>query len=183
MEPFGHVDELHRVAVFIHEKAFERLAGGVRDVDQPVALAYVGAGLEDGLAQVLGGVLGWWLPIASAWPLYDVHRALGVATVLVIGWKQVIALRSLRKHPDWAPEAIALAVLVALSLTGTCLAFGFPDPSSPLRGMDNVFLSPHVAGVSEESEARLLETCADNMRRVLDGLEPFNVVNGVGRRS
>ena len=57
------------------------------------------------------------------------------------------------------------------------------DPGSPLRGMDNVFLSPHVAGVSEESEARLLETCAANMRRVLDGLEPFNVVNGVSRRS
>jgi phosphoglycerate dehydrogenase-like enzyme len=49
--------------------------------------------------------------------------------------------------------------------------------------MDNVFLSPHVAGVSEESEARLLDTCAANMRRVLDGLEPFNVVNGVSRRS
>jgi phosphoglycerate dehydrogenase-like enzyme len=57
------------------------------------------------------------------------------------------------------------------------------DPGSPLRKMDNVFLSPHVAGVSEESEARLLETCAANMRRVLDGLEPFNVVNGVSRRS
>jgi phosphoglycerate dehydrogenase-like enzyme len=56
-------------------------------------------------------------------------------------------------------------------------------PDSPLREMDSVFLSPHVAGVSEESEARLLETCADNMRRVLDGLDPHHVVNGVIRRS
>jgi D-3-phosphoglycerate dehydrogenase len=57
------------------------------------------------------------------------------------------------------------------------------DPDSPLREMENVFLSPHVAGVSVESEARLLETCGANMRRVLDGLDPFNVVNGVSRRS
>jgi phosphoglycerate dehydrogenase-like enzyme len=57
------------------------------------------------------------------------------------------------------------------------------DTDSPLREMDNVFLSPHVAGVSVESEARLLETCGANMRRVLDGLDPFNVVNGVSRRS
>jgi phosphoglycerate dehydrogenase-like enzyme len=57
------------------------------------------------------------------------------------------------------------------------------DADSPLREMDNVFLSPHVAGVSEESEGRLLETCGANMRRVLDGLDPFNVVNGVNRRS
>jgi phosphoglycerate dehydrogenase-like enzyme len=54
------------------------------------------------------------------------------------------------------------------------------DPDSPLRRMDGVFLSPHVAGLSEEAEARLLETCGANMRRVLDGLEPFNVVNAVG---
>ncbi len=57
------------------------------------------------------------------------------------------------------------------------------DTASPLREMENVFLSPHVAGVSVESEARLLETCGANMRRVLDGLDPFNVVNGVSRRS
>jgi phosphoglycerate dehydrogenase-like enzyme len=57
------------------------------------------------------------------------------------------------------------------------------DTDSPLREMDNVFLSPHIAGVSVESEARLLETCGANMRRVLDGLDPFNVVNGVSRRS
>lgn len=53
---------------------------------------------------------------------------------------------------------------------------------SPLRSLENVFLSPHVAGSTEEAEARLLETCGANLRRVLDGLEPFNVVNGVTSR-
>jgi len=28
----------------------------------------------------------------------------------------------------------------------------------------------------------VLEVCGANMRRVLEGLEPFNVVNGVTRR-
>jgi DMSO/TMAO reductase YedYZ molybdopterin-dependent catalytic subunit len=50
------------------------------------------------LAQVLGGLLGWALPVATAAPLYDVHRAFGVAVILLLGWKQAIALRSLRKR-------------------------------------------------------------------------------------
>lgn len=58
-----------------------------------------------------------------------------------------------------------------------------PLPSdSPLRDFENVFLSPHVGGATQEAEARLLETCGANLRRVLDGLEPFNIVNGVSRR-
>jgi phosphoglycerate dehydrogenase-like enzyme len=56
-------------------------------------------------------------------------------------------------------------------------------PDSPLRRLENVLLSPHVAGVTEEAERRLLDTCGANMTRVLDGLEPFNVVNGVMRRA
>ena len=50
---------------------------------------------------------------------------------------------------------------------------------SPLREMDNVLLSPHVAGFTSDSEARLLEITSANMVRVLDGQPPFNVVNGV----
>src|SRR5438477_10473204 len=55
------------------------------------------------LAQVLGGLLGWALPVATAAPLYDVHRAFGVAVILLLGWKQAIALRSLRKLLDKRP--------------------------------------------------------------------------------
>lgn len=50
------------------------------------------------LAQVLGGVLGWALQVELARPLYDLHRALGVAIILLLGWKQAIALASLRKR-------------------------------------------------------------------------------------
>jgi D-3-phosphoglycerate dehydrogenase len=80
-------------------------------------------------------------------------------------------------------EAALAAALEEGRLGGAALdVFEFEplDPDSPLRRQAGVFLSPHVAGLSEEAEARLLETCGANMRRVLDGLEPFNVVNGVG---
>jgi DMSO/TMAO reductase YedYZ molybdopterin-dependent catalytic subunit len=50
------------------------------------------------LAQVLGGVLGWALPVAAARPLYDLHRALGVAILVLLAWKQAIALHSLRRR-------------------------------------------------------------------------------------
>jgi phosphoglycerate dehydrogenase-like enzyme len=56
------------------------------------------------------------------------------------------------------------------------------DPDSPLRSFENVFMAPHAAAWTEEAEARLLEVCGANLRRALDGLDPFNVVNGVTRR-
>ena len=53
---------------------------------------------------------------------------------------------------------------------------------SPLRAFENVLLSPHAAAWTDEAEARLLDVCGANLRRALDGQEPFNVVNGVTRR-
>jgi D-3-phosphoglycerate dehydrogenase / 2-oxoglutarate reductase len=52
-------------------------------------------------------------------------------------------------------------------------------PDNPIRRMENVFFSPHVGGATLEAEARVLELVRDNLTRVLDGDEPFNVVNGV----
>src|SRR6266851_3755578 len=50
------------------------------------------------LSQVLGGVLGWALPVEQARPLYDLHRALGIGIILLLGWKYGIALASLRRR-------------------------------------------------------------------------------------
>jgi D-3-phosphoglycerate dehydrogenase len=50
---------------------------------------------------------------------------------------------------------------------------------SPLRSMENVFLSPHAGGATEEAVARMLQVCSENLLRVLDGEEPLYVVNGV----
>ena len=54
---------------------------------------------------------------------------------------------------------------------------------SPLRGLDNVVLSPHRAGATHEAEARLIAIVGDNLLRVLDGLPPVNVVNAVEARA
>jgi hypothetical protein len=81
------------------------------------------------LLQVLGGVLGWALPEAQAWPLYDVHRALGVAVLLVLGWKQAIALSSLRRRlgrrGGWDRSIVwgSLAGVALLATVGLGLAW------------------------------------------------------------
>lgn len=78
------------------------------------------------LAQVLTGLLGWAIDVEVARPLYDLHRALGIAVILLLGWKQAIALRSLRKRGTrdgsivWgATAAIALLVTLAIGLAWT----------------------------------------------------------------
>jgi len=73
------------------------------------------------LAQVLGGLLGWALPKASAAPLYDVHRALGVAVILLLGWKQAISIASLKRRLQgrkW-DRSILWASVAAVALIGT----------------------------------------------------------------
>src|ERR1700694_3827668 len=50
---------------------------------------------------------------------------------------------------------------------------------SPLRTIENVILSPHAGGATVEADARLMEMVGDNLRRVLDGHAPHNVVNAV----
>lgn len=50
---------------------------------------------------------------------------------------------------------------------------------SPLRSMENVFLSPHFAGTTIESRERLLAAIGANLLRILDGEAPHNVVNQV----
>jgi phosphoglycerate dehydrogenase-like enzyme len=79
-------------------------------------------------------------------------------------------------------EEALVAALAAGHLGGAGLDVFEQEPTpseNPLRRMDNVFFSPHVAGYTAEAEARALEMVRDNLTRVLDGEEPFNVVNGV----
>jgi D-3-phosphoglycerate dehydrogenase len=79
-------------------------------------------------------------------------------------------------------EEALVAALAAGHLAGAGLDVFEQEPTpteNPLRRMDNVFFSPHVAGYTAEAEARALEMVRDNLTRVLDGEEPFNVVNGV----
>ncbi|HVU93454.1 MAG TPA: NAD(P)-dependent oxidoreductase [Jatrophihabitans sp.] len=57
-----------------------------------------------------------------------------------------------------------------------------PEPlplDSPLRGLGNVYLSPHIAANSHQARARVRRAVGENLRRVLAGEAPVNVVNSV----
>jgi phosphoglycerate dehydrogenase-like enzyme len=50
-----------------------------------------------------------------------------------------------------------------------------PEPirvDSPLRAMPNVFLSPHIAGVTVEAQPRFFALMVDELRRWSEGIEP-----------
>lgn len=53
------------------------------------------------------------------------------------------------------------------------------DAQSPLRSLDNVYLSPHIAANSEQARARVRRAIAQNLQRVLAGRPPLHVVNSV----
>jgi cytochrome b561 len=84
------------------------------------------------LAQVASGLLGWALPEPRALPLYDLHRVLGLALVLLLLWKQPIVRSSLErrlkpalsgaKEQPWDRSVLAGAV-TGLALL-VCLALG-----------------------------------------------------------
>lgn len=53
------------------------------------------------------------------------------------------------------------------------------NPDNPLLKLDNVILSPHIAGATNESRARIFIATIENVNRVLQDFKPINVVNRV----
>jgi D-3-phosphoglycerate dehydrogenase len=77
-------------------------------------------------------------------------------------------------------EAALVVALRSGRLGGAALDVFEVEPlaaDSPLRRMDNVFLTPHIGGHTEESHARLRDAVATNIRRALARQVPLNVVN------
>jgi Oxidoreductase molybdopterin binding domain len=75
------------------------------------------------LAQAATGLAGWALPVAQVAALYDLHRALGVALLLVLVlWKQVIVRRSLQRR--WGRDGSTIWGLLAGSALLMALAIG-----------------------------------------------------------
>lgn len=52
------------------------------------------------------------------------------------------------------------------------------NPDNPLLTLDNVVVTPHVVWYTQDTMRRYLEVAVDNCRRLRDGEEPANVVNG-----
>ncbi|MCI2420280.1 hydroxyacid dehydrogenase [Saccharopolyspora sp. K220] len=77
-------------------------------------------------------------------------------------------------------EAALVAALQSGRLGGAALDVFEVEPlaaDSPLRRMDNVFLTPHIGGDTEEAQVRLRDAVATNIRRALARRDPLNVVN------
>jgi DMSO/TMAO reductase YedYZ molybdopterin-dependent catalytic subunit len=70
------------------------------------------------LAQVATGLAGWALPVVQVAPLYDLHRGLGVALLLLLlVWKQVIVRRSLKRR--WGRDGSTVwGILAGIALVG-----------------------------------------------------------------
>jgi D-3-phosphoglycerate dehydrogenase / 2-oxoglutarate reductase len=117
----------------------------------------------------------------------SIHAALNSDTRGLMNFERI----SLMPRGSWlvnasrGPVVVERDLIRALEsghLAGAALDVFEHEPladDSPLRKMDNVYLSPHIAGLSVEAEQRLIEMTAANLLRVLRGERPLNVVNGV----
>ena len=56
-------------------------------------------------------------------------------------------------------------------------------PGHPLFALDNVVLTPHLAGMTVESRSRMSEAAAEEMLRMLAGQPPKNFVNPESRKA
>jgi D-3-phosphoglycerate dehydrogenase len=52
-----------------------------------------------------------------------------------------------------------------------------PDPTSPLLALDNVVLSPHIAGLSDQSIEQMLTRATASVLDVLGGRAPTDLAN------
>jgi phosphoglycerate dehydrogenase-like enzyme len=78
------------------------------------------------------------------------------------------------------PEALARALQTG-KIRAAAIDVFEPEPPpvySPLLSLENVVLSPHMAGVTQESVMRIVGAALENCRRVADGEDPRDVVTG-----
>jgi phosphoglycerate dehydrogenase-like enzyme len=82
-------------------------------------------------------------------------------------------------------EAALAKALKEKRIQGAGLDVYAEEPISaknPLLDAPNVILTPHIAGATNESRARIIDMTIDNVVSMLRGQEPTNVVNGVKPR-
>lgn len=75
-----------------------------------------------------------------------------------------------------------IGALRGRKLFGAALDVFHEEPifkDDPLLKLDNVLLTPHLAGATREAAMRIFITSIDNIIRVIKGQKPLNVVNGV----
>jgi phosphoglycerate dehydrogenase-like enzyme len=119
--------------------------------------------------------------------IVTIHVPLDTGSTALIGAAELRRMRpgAILCNASRGPIVDESALIEALEsghLAGAALDVFEVEPlaaDSPLRRMENVFLSPHVAGGSVEARSNLLAQTAANVRRALAGEKPVNVVNGL----
>ena len=76
------------------------------------------------LGLVATGLGGWVLPLDVASPLFPLHRALGIALLLALGWKVGLARRSFARRAARSDATIAVGAGTAIALV-VSLGIGF----------------------------------------------------------
>jgi D-3-phosphoglycerate dehydrogenase len=77
-------------------------------------------------------------------------------------------------------EPALVAALTSGQLAGAALDVFDSQPLAadhPFMGLPNVILTPHMAGITEESMLRMGQGVVAEVRRVLGGALPANLVN------
>lgn len=121
----------------------------------------------------------------------SVHTPLTAATRGLIGDDAFARMKpsAFLLNVSRGPIVDTMALVRALdngSIAGCAVDTTDPEPlpqTHPLRGRDNVVLTPHVAWYSEESRHELQSGAPSEVRRVLEGVWPKNVVNPAVRKN
>ncbi len=122
--------------------------------------------------------------------IVTVHVPLDEDTAALIGSREFATMRpgTVFVNASRGPVVDEAALIENLQnghLRGAALDVFECEPlpaDSPLRELDNVFMTSHIGGNTEECVVRGREFVGTNLRRVIAGLQPFNVVNGIGYR-
>jgi len=111
--------------------------------------------------------------------IVSVHAPITPETRAMIGAPHFRAMQDgalfINTARAWVLDESALVAELATGRIRAVLDVYNQEPlpaDHPLRGMDNVFLTPHVAGFTFESRMRLVEAIADDMARFYGGEMP-----------
>lgn len=122
--------------------------------------------------------------LLSSSDIVSLHAALTPETHRMLGEKQLRLMKSTAflintAGPLVDEDALAKALREGW-IAGAALDRFEEEPlplSSPLYELDNVFLTPHIAGPSDERKSMLFGTVVEDFRRFFSGEKPLNVVD------
>ncbi len=115
----------------------------------------------------------------------SIHAPLTVETEGMIDSRRLVLMKPTAYLLNLSDARIVDRDDLVTSLKGRMIAGAALDvfeshpiaPDHPLLGLDNVVLTPHLGGATEETIERYSKMMADDIVRFLDGERPLNLVN------